>query len=126
MPPFDPMIVVNSFMFCQLHGNEYCHLCTCDHRDGNNIVLDLYNTLADNVGVSSFRLQVRTSLNVYSYGAVPVRRSSEDYKCTTHGTKDCERCFDWVNIVRREVQEAGTQERWLERRRRYFERVDRD
>lgn len=57
----DAMIVVNDFMFCKQHGSEYCHLCTCDHRDGNNHVLDLYNVFADNVEESGFSLEVRLS-----------------------------------------------------------------
>jgi hypothetical protein len=30
-------IVVNEFMFCRDHGQEYCHYCGCDHREGNTV-----------------------------------------------------------------------------------------
>lgn len=30
-------ILVNDFMFCSDHGEEYCMRCFCDHRMCNNI-----------------------------------------------------------------------------------------
>lgn len=33
-------IVVNAFMFCAAHGDEYCQMCCCDHRMRNNVTIE--------------------------------------------------------------------------------------
>ncbi|KAI0932158.1 hypothetical protein AcV5_004546 [Taiwanofungus camphoratus] len=107
----EPSIVVNDFMVCKRHGDEYCVRCFCDYRMTNNVGHNLDNSLAELVNDTGFDLDERQPRNVYNLGAVRVGRGSEDYKCKSHNQKDCGTCFDWVSIVRREVQDARAQER---------------
>jgi len=118
------MIIVNGSMFCKLHGDEYCSRCFCDHRMGNNHVHDLYEVLGELIEETGFDLEERLSRNALRQGAVPVRAGSEEYKCTAHNTQDCGRCFNWVGIVRHEVEEVRRDEWWLERRKKWLDRVD--
>jgi hypothetical protein len=33
-------VEINDFMFCAVHGNEYCNHCACDHRMCNNVRIE--------------------------------------------------------------------------------------
>ncbi|OCH96126.1 hypothetical protein OBBRIDRAFT_364003 [Obba rivulosa] len=121
-------IVVAGWMFCKKHGREYCYdfKCTCDHRMCNNTVADLDNVFQEEIEESGFSLDDRTSLNVYELGATGVAPGSEQYMCSEHRKKDCPVCFDWAAIVGREIAEEEQREKWLEKRQKYLERVDKD
>ncbi|KZT02676.1 uncharacterized protein LAESUDRAFT_705679 [Laetiporus sulphureus 93-53] len=120
-------IVVNGFMFCERHGGEYCPYCTCDHRYGNNGVHDLHNALQELVDDAiRFDLEERTPQNAYERGAVRVQPRSEDFKCQTHNVKDCGTCFDWVGIVRKEIEDVIAQDKWRQKKKKYFDRTDTD
>ncbi|KAG0145164.1 hypothetical protein CROQUDRAFT_107975 [Cronartium quercuum f. sp. fusiforme G11] len=86
-------IIVNKFKFCLAHGTELCLRCCCDHRLGNNTLIDL----------EAFD---RPSINVYLIGAAPastgqdvVEPEDEPYKCRNHGEIDCPSCFAWAKII---------------------------
>jgi hypothetical protein len=33
-------IIINEFMFCNLHGKETCYECFVDHGLGNNLIIE--------------------------------------------------------------------------------------
>lgn len=41
MMHFGDGFIVNGFMFCTLHGREFCNTCCSDHRPCNNMRADL-------------------------------------------------------------------------------------
>ncbi|KAH6914312.1 hypothetical protein BKA70DRAFT_1261038 [Coprinopsis sp. MPI-PUGE-AT-0042] len=77
-------IEVNDFMFCAVHGNEWCYRCTCDHRTGNNIriekELEQEFTEEENEG----RDDRRPIMNVFAMGSQPSPNNKEEFQCTTH------------------------------------------
>ncbi|KAF9529931.1 hypothetical protein CPB83DRAFT_811644 [Crepidotus variabilis] len=96
------VINVNGFAFCEEHGDEYCNLCTFDFRTGNNYyIMDeipkvLRGALEDD----------RTfTFNAYRVGALHAntRKEEPEFKCRKHGTTDCEVCFDWAELVKKEL-----------------------
>jgi len=121
-------IVVNGFMFCKDHGSECCPAsqCTVDYRMGNNHVEGLYDVFAREIQRRSFDIDDRTPLNAYDSGAIPKRPGSEDYICGKHRKKKCASCFDWVSMIRGEVEGEGPQETWSEKRKKYLERINRN
>ncbi|KZT65598.1 hypothetical protein DAEQUDRAFT_768763 [Daedalea quercina L-15889] len=101
-------IVVNSWKFCEEHGREECLQCRCDYRLENNHASDLHLILDALLLDRDFDLDKRMSRHAYNRGAIPVKDGSKgrskEYKCRTHGQKDCWTCFEWVAIVRQEVE----------------------
>lgn len=64
---FGENIVVNDFMFCSDHGQEYCHRCCCDHRMCNNMSIeDEIAVLVAGRGLISFDADVSLSLKASS------------------------------------------------------------
>ncbi|KAH9477840.1 hypothetical protein JR316_0010072 [Psilocybe cubensis] len=119
----DPIIVANSFVFCKRHGDEYCHLCTYDHRFTNNYQIQDDPALADLIE-NGYDLDNRQPINIYDLGGVAVGRRSEatesDCKCRKHGTIDCNTCFNWVEYIKNGAKEAESQEKWLNKREKYY------
>ena len=60
----DDNIIVNEFMFCSRHGDEYCHRCGVDHRFANNYQIqhELGDILEE---VDFFNLDVCTRCNAW-------------------------------------------------------------
>jgi len=55
-------IIVNSFTFCERHGDEYCQSCGVDHRLTNNAqVADDLSNLED---VFEIGLEVRVTFSL--------------------------------------------------------------
>ncbi|KDQ16161.1 hypothetical protein BOTBODRAFT_130432 [Botryobasidium botryosum FD-172 SS1] len=114
------MIVVNDWCFCKAHGSEYCARCTCDYRLVNNA---RFEDELDEEARWSFNLDERVPQNAYVAGAIAVAPNSESYKCQRHGSIDCHACFDWVGQVHKEIDEAASTEKWLQKRARWADRV---
>ncbi|KAF8064429.1 hypothetical protein FPV67DRAFT_1505045 [Lyophyllum atratum] len=100
-------IVVNDFMFCLDHGDEFCHLCCCDHRMCNNIRIE--DDLGDLSDFVAFQVEDRQPRNAYAMGAVAAVTTEESYQCEKHKAVDCGKCFDWVKLVKKEAE--ATEER---------------
>ncbi|TFK19474.1 hypothetical protein FA15DRAFT_682937 [Coprinopsis marcescibilis] len=104
-------IVVNDFMFCADHGDEYCHACCCDHRLTNNIRIE--DVLQDDSRFDfEHDLEERQSINAYALGAVAAIQTEDSFECEKHSTVDCERCFDWVEIVTKHAEDVEELGRW--------------
>jgi hypothetical protein len=41
-----------------------------------------------------------------------------------HDKIDCKTCFDWVGLVKKQAKEAADQEKWLNKRKKYFDSRD--
>jgi len=67
-----------------------------------------------------FDLDNRDSINVYDRGASP----RGNHACKAHRRVDCRTCFDWKAIITAEAQEAASREKWLEKRKKWMDRVD--
>ncbi|KAH9836477.1 uncharacterized protein C8Q71DRAFT_758110 [Rhodofomes roseus] len=96
-------IIVNGWKFCQEHGQEQCDRCRCDYRLENNHTAALHEILDELLLDRDFDLNMRMSRHAYNRGAIPVKPGSNECKCRTHNSKGCWVCYDWVEIVRREV-----------------------
>ncbi|KAJ8076759.1 hypothetical protein AAF712_000381 [Marasmius tenuissimus] len=96
-------IVINGFMFCEPHGSEYCHSCSCDHRMCNNIRIE--EELAQAFpGISEEKLLDRPPLaNVIKGKATRSKKKDSNgdtlYECVTHQKVDCDVCFNWGKHV---------------------------
>ncbi|EAU87884.2 hypothetical protein CC1G_01531 [Coprinopsis cinerea okayama7 len=104
-------IVVNDFMFCAEHGDEYCHACCCDHRLTNNIRIE-----DELEGVEKFDFELdwedRQSINVYALGAVADITTEDSFQCEKHETVDCKECFNWVEVVKKHAEAVEEFGRW--------------
>ncbi|PFH49850.1 hypothetical protein AMATHDRAFT_41278 [Amanita thiersii Skay4041] len=125
----EEQIIVNHFMFCEPHGEEFCPRCCVDHRFGNNVqVEDALSEILEECIL--FSLEDRTSINAYEYHAMDVPGVGKDgeYSCSEHGTVDCRDCFNWAKLIAREAYEAERRKReevhWLEKRKRLAERLN--
>ncbi|KAF9558499.1 hypothetical protein CPC08DRAFT_638906 [Agrocybe pediades] len=98
----EPVIIVNGFAFCQKRGRELCGKCDVDLRPRNN------DRIRDSLKIFSYELDVcaRRMFNVYALGAVKAGVNEASYKCKDHGKVDCEVCFDWINLIRRDARDA--------------------
>ncbi|KAF8636262.1 hypothetical protein AX16_011032 [Volvariella volvacea WC 439] len=112
----DKTILVNGFMFCSEHGDEYCHLCGCDHRMSNNVKIE--EELEDVVEFLDGEVEVRHPINAYAHGALPAVLSTHDaaYECERHRTIDCPACFNWVEAIKKEAEDAEEHGRWMGKR----------
>ncbi|KAF4612177.1 hypothetical protein D9613_003990 [Agrocybe pediades] len=119
-----PIISVNGFVFCQEHGEEFCHRCCYDHRMTNNYQVE--EELGEEIEFNmAFSLDNRDSFNVYDLGAVKAGgKKSESYKCSTHNKVDCKTCFDWVGFITKQAKEAESREAWLKKREKYHNKFD--
>ncbi|TFK36240.1 hypothetical protein BDQ12DRAFT_687074 [Crucibulum laeve] len=108
-------IVVKDFMFCAEHGDEYCHKCCCDHRMGNNVRIE--DELGDMSEFFEFEVEERQPINAYAHGAVVAVQTEESYECESHRKVDCEKCFDWVAIIKKEAETIEEEGRWPTARR---------
>ncbi|KAF8321898.1 hypothetical protein F5887DRAFT_927752 [Amanita rubescens] len=107
-------IIVNSFTFCERHGDEYCQSCGVDHRLANNAqVADDLSNLED---VFEIGLEERQPINVYARGATAIPDTQGSFECILHGAVNCSMCFNWVAIIEKEAHEAAELGSWLERR----------
>ncbi|KAF8347225.1 hypothetical protein F5887DRAFT_882262 [Amanita rubescens] len=107
-------IIVNSFTFCERHGDEYCQSCGVDHRLANNAqVADDLSNLED---VFEIGLEERQPINVYARGATAIPDTQGSFECILHGAVNCSMCFNWVTIIEKEAHEAAELGSWLERR----------
>ncbi|KAH9821047.1 hypothetical protein DFH28DRAFT_883865 [Melampsora americana] len=100
-------VVINEFMFCNLHGKELCFECLVDHRLGNNLMIEeeLIKSIMASDWILSF-LKDRKSIEVYKLGATPLipnnplnQNSDLLYQCLNHQTINCSICFAWVKII---------------------------
>ncbi|KAF8994658.1 hypothetical protein BDQ17DRAFT_1366602 [Cyathus striatus] len=114
-------IIVNDFMFCAEHGNEYCHICCCDHRMCNNIRIE--DELGDMTEFFEFEVEERHPINAYALGAVAALRTEKSFQCERHKKVDCPTCFDWVGIIKKEAEAASEDGRWL-RGNKLLEEID--
>jgi hypothetical protein len=127
-------IVINDFMFCATHGDEYCHICCCDYRMGNNVRIEEEMTdffefeseMEVRLGISRCKrvrltgtliLQARHPINAYAHGAVAALKTEESYQCEKHQAVDCNTCFNWVAVIKKEAQAAEEEGRWMTKRR---------
>lgn len=106
-------ILVNDFMFCLDHGDEYCGICSCDHRECNTIRIEdeLPKDLAERA--VPFLIEHRRPLNAYDLGAVIAVPNAEHLKklfqCEHHKSTECKTCFNWVKIIKKEIADARKQ-----------------
>ena len=63
-------------------------------------------------------------MNAFERGAVAAVDTEESYQCQTHKTVDCEKCFNWVQIIKKEAEVAEDQGRWLGRRAEWMNRME--
>ncbi|KAH6912225.1 hypothetical protein BKA70DRAFT_1184850 [Coprinopsis sp. MPI-PUGE-AT-0042] len=104
-------IVVNGFMFCADHGDEYCFACCCDHRLTNNIRIE-DELQKDPHFDFEFDLEERQSINAYALGAEAAIQTEESFQCEKHRQIDCTTCFNWVEIVKKQEQTVEAYGRW--------------
>ncbi|EDR08104.1 uncharacterized protein LACBIDRAFT_297796 [Laccaria bicolor S238N-H82] len=107
-------IVVNGFMFCATHGDEYCHICCCDYRMGNNVRIE--EEMSEFFEFES-EMEARHPINAYAHGAVAALMTEESYQCEKHQAVDCDTCFNWVAVIKKEAQAAEEEGRWMTKRR---------
>ena len=62
-------------------------------------------------------LQARQPINAYAHGAVAALKTEESYQCEKHQEVDCDTCFDWVAVIKKEAQAAEEAGRWMTKRR---------
>ncbi|KAF9471248.1 hypothetical protein BDN70DRAFT_820244 [Pholiota conissans] len=117
-----PIIQVNGFVFCENHGDEWCHKCCYDHRMTNNIQIE--DDLQDINDSMAYDIDDRGSFNVYAYGAVSAENKKNKFQCREHDKIDCKTCFDWIGFIKQQAKDAAGQEKWLTKRRKYYEAVE--
>ncbi|KAF9004445.1 hypothetical protein BDZ89DRAFT_967050 [Hymenopellis radicata] len=110
------MVVLNEFQFCKDHGNEYCTKCEGDTRLLNNEELpkSTYERLKKLSPIDRILWQKRPPIcDVYArFNPIPTGeihpfRRSELYACEPHRDVDCERCFNWVEILQEKEKMKG-------------------
>ncbi|KAH6914313.1 hypothetical protein BKA70DRAFT_1095064 [Coprinopsis sp. MPI-PUGE-AT-0042] len=93
-------VEVNDFMFCAVHGNEYCIDCACDHRMCNNVRID--DQLGQEFGEHEHweRDDRQPIMNVYAMGAKAARHDNAEFQCIAHRRANCKTCFNWPKIIK--------------------------
>lgn len=65
--------------------------------------------------------------NIYHLGVQRTgNKESPCYKCSKHDAEDCPTCFNWVELVTKELQQEIKDEKWLKKRQKYLERYNGD
>ena len=54
---------------------------------------------------------------------MPLAPFDTSYKCRTHLTVDCGKCFDWVKMISEEIVAAAKEKKWFEKRK-WLEKTD--
>ncbi|EJD03755.1 uncharacterized protein FOMMEDRAFT_133140 [Fomitiporia mediterranea MF3/22] len=111
---------INNFLFCQAHGSEVCHICGCDYREGNVTQIEIADKLDDLP--DTFNLYERMPINAFQKGAI--YHAGGKYKCTMHGVINCQNCFNWIELIRAEAEDAVRTQHWLEKRKKWLDKVD--
>lgn len=65
----------------------------------------------------------RSSINVYSKGAVATYDQDYSWKCKKHDQIDCEECFNWIRVIATEIEEKIQGDKRFDSDRATFDRI---